>query len=54
LSIIEDFRGDRLLQALYITIVGMLIVFAALGAVLLVMIGLNKLFGEKGSKHPKK
>ncbi|MBM4452158.1 MAG: hypothetical protein FJ013_07480 [Chloroflexi bacterium] len=40
-----------MLQALYITIVGMLIVFAALGMVLLVMVGLNKLFGEKGSEH---
>jgi hypothetical protein len=49
LSIISSFRGTQLLQALYITVVGMLIVFAALGAVLLVMIGLNRLFREKGN-----
>lgn len=36
-----------MLNALYIAIIGMLIVFAALGAVLLVMIGLGRLFSEK-------
>jgi Na+-transporting methylmalonyl-CoA/oxaloacetate decarboxylase gamma subunit len=39
-----------MLDALYIAIIGMLIVFATLGAVLLVMVGLSKLFSEKGSK----
>lgn len=39
-----------MLQALYISIIGMLIVFAALAAVLLVMIGLGRLFPEKGNK----
>jgi len=40
-----------MLDALYITIIGMLIVFAALGAILLVMICLGKLFPEKGTKN---
>jgi Na+-transporting methylmalonyl-CoA/oxaloacetate decarboxylase gamma subunit len=40
-----------MLEALYITLIGMLIVFVALGAVLLVMVGLGKLFSEKGSKE---
>ena len=39
-----------MIQAVYITIIGMLIVFAALGAVLLVMVGLGKLFSEKNNK----
>ena len=40
-----------MLEALYITIFGMLIVFAALGAVLLVMIVIGILFQEKESEN---
>ena len=36
-----------MIHAVYITIIGMLIVFSALGAVLLVMVVLGKLFSKK-------
>ena len=38
-----------MIDALYIAIIGMLIVFVALGAILLVMIGLGKLFSQRGA-----
>jgi len=39
-----------LVQALYVALVGMIIVFACLGAVLLVMIAIGKLFRAKESE----